>query len=74
MNNIKLYPNPSNTLVNIKSNQTINKLELYDLLGKTLVSKSRNTHSIDVRILSKGIYILKLYSGSKSAVKKITIN
>lgn len=74
LNNIKLYPNPSNTLVNIVSNETIDKLELYDLLGKTLVSKSRNTHSIDVSTLSKGIYILKLYSGSKSVVKKITIN
>jgi beta-glucanase (GH16 family) len=74
LNSVTLHPNPATTMVNIMSRDTIDRLELYDILGKSLVSQSRNTKSIDVSRLSKGIYVLKLYFGLESTVRKIIVN
>ena len=60
-----LYPNPANDFVTLKSSTSnfANKLELYDLSGKLLVSKNlelveENTFS--TTMLSKGMYMVKI--------------
>ena len=68
------FPNPSSEFVNITSKTTIDKVEIYSLLG-TLVSKTTaNTNSIDISNLSKGIYLLTVYSGSVKSTKKLIID
>lgn len=60
-----LYPNPANDFVTLKSSTSnfANKMELYDLSGKLLVSKNlelveENTFS--TTMLSKGMYMVKI--------------
>ena len=60
-----LYPNPVNDFVTLKSTTSnfANKMELYDLSGKLLVSKNlelveENTFS--TTMLSKGMYMVKI--------------
>ncbi|EDP70820.1 hypothetical protein FBALC1_08673 [Flavobacteriales bacterium ALC-1] len=54
------------------------KIELYDLNGKVISSKSLDTssttQSIDVAHLSTGIYILKLISNTRKRVQKFIIS
>ncbi len=63
---VKIYPNPANEFINIKSlnNATIEKVEIYDLLGKTIdkqLSKDLKTQvTIDVNDLNTGIYIIRV--------------
>jgi ELWxxDGT repeat protein len=53
-----LYPNPTNTMLNIKSSSAIKSGIIYNLLGKKI--SEINTNSIDVSRFQSGIYILKL--------------
>lgn len=73
--NIGLYPNPSNTFINISSELDISSVEIFDLLGKKVTSFSElSNKSIDISNLVRGVYILKISSGSSSLTKKIIKN
>jgi hypothetical protein len=72
-NAIKVYPNPTTGIVRISSpeNATIDKIEIVDILGKTVSVKTANTSQIDISEFSNGIYILKIHSGKSVFQKKI---
>ncbi|WP_203256432.1 T9SS type A sorting domain-containing protein [Hyunsoonleella ulvae] len=71
---VRVYPNPTNDVINIHSNKSFDTLELYNIQGKKIISvKSQNKLSIGS--LESGIYILKIKSQqNKQVVKRIVIN
>lgn len=62
--NIKLYPNPTNSIVNIELpeniNVSINELKINDILGKEIYKTKENKTKIDVSSYAKGVYIVSL--------------
>lgn len=61
--NVSIYPNPFNDVVNIQSNSHIKKVSLVDILGKTVMTKTNDIESIkeiNLESLSKGLYFLRL--------------
>ena len=75
-----IFPNPTANFIEIKLNDlktSSSKIELVDLKGTTLLSKEIDpfiyNHTIDVRSLSKGNYIVRLISDSYSEEKKLCI-
>lgn len=62
-----LYPNPASSQLNIQSqnNLSINKIMIYNMLGKTILEQSGNAESINIQSLSNSIYIIKIESGEK---------
>jgi len=61
--NFKSYPNPASDFIKVSAAKSIDKLEIYNLIGKqvlneTLYSKSKE---INVSNLSDGVYIVKAY-------------
>ena len=56
-----LYPNPSNNFIVVKSEE-IGDIEIYNLLGEKVLTSKKLTllKEIDISILPKGLYILKL--------------
>ncbi len=70
--NILVYPNPTSDFIYLKTSLLIEKVELYDALGKSVL-KTKNINKIPVNNLSKGVYLLKIYSENKSISKKIII-
>jgi hypothetical protein len=67
---LKIYPNPTTKLINITSSESIDKVELFNILGKKVVDVNYN-NSIDISALNAGIYFAKIYSGDRSISKKI---
>lgn len=63
---VKVYPNPVKDILSIKSDEKIDKTEVYSMDGK-LIKTNLNTDKVDFSNLSKGIYILKMHT--KSGVK-----
>lgn len=61
-NEISLYPNPVKDILNISlsENTSIESYEVYDLLGKKIISKNTTENNINVSELSNGVYILKV--------------
>lgn len=71
---VMLYPNPVNSTLNIKTDNTeIKETSVYNLLGKKLLKT--NKPNLDVANLSKGIYLVKIKGAdNKLAVKKFVKN
>ena len=74
---ISLYPAPANNQLYINNNDNIvSKVEIYNLIGKKLISVnlSKNNQAINTSSLSNGIYLVKLSDENNiSASKKIVI-
>lgn len=67
-NDLKIYPNPTSSLINISINEDINGIEIYSLDGKLVLSSSEKT--IDVSRLQSGIYILKVIDQEYNLISK----
>lgn len=65
-NSLVLYPNPATNTVQIvlvNSNEQINKVVFYDILGKTIKTVSSiasESLTVDVSDLSKGVYLVEI--------------
>lgn len=71
---ISIYPNPANEFVQISTSETITGVEVYNLIGKKVISSSKLTNNkIDVSNLSKGVYVLKVMSNDLVGSRKIII-
>jgi hypothetical protein len=70
---IKIYPNPSDGIVNIKTNEgQLVLVEVFDAAGKTVVEKhlNENEFQLDLNGKPKGTYLLKLRLESGRVIKK----
>ena len=72
MQEISIYPNPASEYINIATNQSLNKIELFDLLGKQVLS-TRETKQIQITHLPTGLYVLKVHAEKGTLTKKIVI-
>ncbi len=71
--NVNIYPNPVDKILNVDLSNfdTYNTvLELQNLTGKTIF-KTAYTNQIDMSILSKGVYLLKISDNKHLITKKI---
>lgn len=78
-NKFNLYPNPSNSIVNISSNDAIliDKVEITDINGRIVKSfnaDATSSTSINVSDLNAGVYFLNISSAEGLAVKKLIKN
>ena len=65
-----LYPNPNKGYFQIQSNEAINKVEIYTILGQRIKSfTSQNQY--DISNLSKGMYLVKIFTKNNEITKRI---
>ncbi len=70
--NVNIYPIPTKDILYIESKHSkIERLEIYDSLGRIRKIESTNLQQIDLSDFSNGVYFLKLISGSEIQTKKI---
>lgn len=65
---LNLYPNPAISTLHIESTKAITKLEIYNLLGKKILESTKTT--VHVSGLTKGMYLIKIYSDSQHITKR----
>uniref|UniRef100_UPI0035626A7B T9SS type A sorting domain-containing protein n=1 Tax=Seonamhaeicola sp. TaxID=1912245 RepID=UPI0035626A7B len=70
---VKIYPNPVSNTLYISTNQQIESVAIYTLLGREIVFEYRS-NQIDVSSFKSGIYLLKIETDKGSVAKKIIIN
>ena len=80
MENIAIYPNPSEGIFNVAMG-TINPktILVYDIVGKIVYSKSefetnQSNVAFDISDVSAGVYFVKIISENKSVTRKIIKN
>ena len=74
--NIGLYPNPTNLgFVNISTNKSgLISAEVYDILGKVVISSNVNNGRLNLSKLKAGMYIIKITQNNLTNTKKLIIN
>ena len=75
LENIRLYPNPTSTTLNI-SNAEDASIEIFNLLGQLIITKDRleRDDQIDVSGLNVGTYLVKISKDNAMKVEKLVIN
>lgn len=70
----KMYPNPTNSSVNIVSKVSIDALSIRNLLGEIVLSEQPigTSLSVDMSQMDSGVYFVEVVSGNKTVRKTIT--
>jgi hypothetical protein len=72
INNVVLYPNPTNGIVTVKSQNSINSITVISLEGKILFTSTTSVFSIEN--LTEGTYIIRVSTNEGIINKLITKN
>ncbi|WP_298345159.1 T9SS type A sorting domain-containing protein [uncultured Algibacter sp.] len=75
--NFKMFPNPSNDLVTIKSSNTISNILIFDVQGKQvdleIIKDSISEIYFSVKDLKSGIYFIKIQNNFTQSIKKLVV-
>lgn len=66
----EVYPNPAGEMLTIETKVNLEKIEIYDYLGKKIFEDTLANKNINISQFSKGVYILKLYAGNRTSSVK----
>ena len=67
---LALFPNPAKDILKISPAQNIEKIEIMDVLGDVLLVKEQNLSEINISSLTKGIYMVRIYSKNGITTRK----
>nr|WP_321227192.1 T9SS type A sorting domain-containing protein [uncultured Psychroserpens sp.] len=70
---VSIDPNPASEFINIRTSAQVDRIDLFDITGKKVMSTTQKEH-IKVNHLPIGVYLLKVYSARGSFTKKVVIN
>jgi Secretion system C-terminal sorting domain len=71
---LQIYPNPAKSILNITSNNSeIKQVAIYNILGKQVLATKATNTPINIAILDKGVYMIKITEEGKTATKKLVI-
>lgn len=75
INEISIYPNPTNGILNISGIESHSNtyLKIVDIYGRTIHKEaiSSDNNKLDLRLLPKGIYIIELFGAETYHVEKV---
>jgi hypothetical protein len=76
LNDILIYPNPTEGLLYLKSDLQIDKIEVFDMLGRQSISQEFNKSDVEVDVseLQKGVYLINIQSNGLNFLKKFIRN
>lgn len=71
-----IYPNPTTSILNIEANNIIDSVQIFNVLGQTLITESLNSAAtlINTGDLSAGNYFVKITSQGMVTVKQFVKN
>lgn len=70
---VRFYPNPSEGVINIESDIPINKIEVYNSMGKKVLSKLKIENKDVLTISNPGLYIVQAHFDNEVYNEKIII-
>jgi len=71
---VKVYPNPTTGILNIKTDREIS-INITDMLGRKVYHNNQiiNNEQVDLSTMEKGMYIITLSDGKQRATQKIVL-
>lgn len=76
VNQLSVYPNPSNGLVTISATNAIKQVEVFDLAGKAIFTSNNynNKCTINTSAYNKGMYIIKVQTENAIQTTKLLVD
>lgn len=73
--NVRLFPNPTNGILNIVSNQTIDAIKIYSSQGQLVFHSTSNltSESLNLSNLKAGFYLIKVHGEGSTTSENIVI-
>lgn len=71
--NIRIYPNPTNGIINFSSSLLGGHIEIFDLQGRKRISEQIYGIQMNLKELGKGIYIVKINSNGQLKTEKLLV-
>ncbi len=68
-NNLQIYPNPTNGIINIKTQEQVKKITISDITGKVILKTTKT--KIDFSKQKRGIYFLQIETNEGILTEKI---
>ena len=68
----KIYPNPANDVLHVEGNEVI-LVEVYNIMGQSVLSVNENFKSINISSLQNGIYFVRLKTNDGEKTLKLVI-
>lgn len=72
---VRLYPNPGNQMVNVRSDKAIRSLRIYDSSGSVILDQAhldQNAVELNLEDLSNGIYFFEINLGDEVITEKFS--
>lgn len=72
-NHFKYYPNPVADVLNLEYNESISKVEVYNMIGQLVVAKNVDASQAQINLsnLNAGTYVVKVFSGNQMNTLKV---
>jgi len=71
-NQLQIFPNPVKDELKVESGELkVEKVEIFDISGKSLLTVNFQFSTIDVSVLPKGVYLLKIFTDKRLVISKI---
>lgn len=67
------FQNPSQGILEIRSQDIINKVEIFDINGRLLLETRQANQPISLQHLPKGIYFIRVYYRDRTQTKKMVV-
>jgi len=73
-NAFSVYPNPATNQVTIESQLSGNKeVQIFDVLGKKVLSTSLTTNQLDITALHSGVYVIQITQEGVTSTQKLIV-
>ncbi|MDI1257077.1 MAG: CotH kinase family protein [Flavobacterium sp.] len=72
---VKLAPNPTTDLLQVKTPNAISQIEIVDSNGRIIQTLTPNSNAVDINLskLASGMYMIKVISQARTSVRKIIV-
>ncbi len=68
---LNMYPNPVTNILTIDSKLSLEKVEIFNILGQKEIEIKSGFKSIQLNDLTRGFYIIKIYSEKGTTIRKL---
>jgi len=71
----RLYPNPATDVFNIQNDEKIDRLEIFNVVGRMVHSSSHSSgNQVDASSLQPGLYFVKLFGQDNNLIRTLRLN
>lgn len=75
-NTLSIYPNPATTSLHIESNVQIDRVRVYNMVGRLILDQTTsNTGNVEINTTTfeSGVYLIQVSTGAMTSVERISI-